>query len=285
MLKTTLRVVLTLAIFALAIFLGYRLWANYMYSPWTRDGRVRADVVAVAPDVNGVVTAVPVLDTERVLRGDILFVVDIARYQFAIAQAQAALTAARTDYDLKRAEAHRRAALDAAVVSRESRESTQATADAAAARALESEAALGLAKLNLERATVRAPTDGYVTNLGVHVGDYAVAGHPMLAIVDLHTFRVEGYFEETKLTHLRVGDPVDIQLMSGNQRLQGKISSLAHAIADPETAGLLSAVNPTFHWVRLAQRIPVRIDFTPMPTDVVLAAGMTCTLTVHPRRS
>lgn len=107
----------------------------------------------------------------------------------------------------------------------------------------------------------------------------------MLALVDLHTFHIEGYFEETKLTHLRVGDPVDIQLMSGDRQLHGKVASLAHAIADPESNGLLSAVNPTFHWVRLAQRIPVRIDFDPFQSNITLAAGMTCTLTVHPHTS
>jgi RND family efflux transporter MFP subunit len=285
MLKSAVRVALTLLMFALAIFVGYRLWAHYMYSPWTRDGRVRADVVAVAPDVAGLVVAVPVRDNQAVRKGDVLFIIDTARYQLAIAQAEAALSAAHTDSDLKRAEARRRAELDAAVVSRESRESTQAIAEAAAARVKEAEVALSLAQLNLERASVRAPTDGYVTNLNVHVGDFAVAGHPMLAVVDAHTFHVEGYFEETKLTHLHIGDIVDIALMSGDRHLQGKVVSLAHAIADPEAAGLLSAVNPTFHWVRLAQRIPVRIDFNEIPKDTILAAGMTCTLTVHPHPS
>ena len=285
MLKSILRVALTLAIFGVAIFIGYRLWAHYMYSPWTRDGRVRADVVAVAADVAGLVTSVPIIDNQRVRKGELLFTVDVARYQLAIAQAEAALTAARTDFDLKRAEARRRATLDAAVISRESRESTQAIADAAAARVREAEVALSLAQLNLERASVRAPTDGYVTNLNVHAGDFATAGHPMLAVVDQHTFHVEGYFEETKLTHLRVGDEVDIRLMSGNRQLPGKVVSIARAIADPEATGLLSAVNPTFHWVRLAQRIPVRINFVALPDDVTLVAGMTCTLTVHPHKS
>lgn len=281
--KSIMRAALTLAIFAAAIFIGYRLWAHYMYSPWTRDGRIRADVVAIAADVAGLVTAVPVIDNQRVGRGDILFTVDAARYQLAVAQAEAALAAARSDYELKRGEAGRRAQLDAAVVSRESREATQSTATAANARMREAEAAVALAQLNLERATVRAPTDGYVTNLNVHAGDFAVAGRPMLAVVDLHTFHVEGYFEETKLVHLHVGDRVNIRLMSGGRQLQGTVESFARAIADPEVAGLLSSVNPTFHWIRLAQRIPVRIAFDELPADVVLTAGMTCTLTVHPR--
>ena len=283
MLKSVLRVALTLVLVGIAVLIGYRLWTHYMDSPWTRDGRVRADVVAVAADVAGIVTAVPVHDNQRVAKGEPLFTVDAARYQLAVTQAEAALAAAHSEHDIKRAEAGRRAALDAAVVSRESREATQGGAATAAAKVREAEAALALAQLNLERATVRAPTDGYVTNLNVHPGDFAVAGHPLLAVVDLHTFHVEGYFEETKLTHIAVGDAVDIRLMSGGRRLRGTVVSFARAIADPETAGLLSAVNPTFHWIRLAQRIPVRIDFEELPPDVVLAAGMTCTLTVVPK--
>lgn len=282
MFKSILRVAATLAIFLLAIFIGNRLWAHYMYSPWTRDGRVRADVVAIAPDVAGLVTEVGVVDNQRVRKGDALFVIDVARYRIAVAQAEAALAAARAEYDVKHAEAQRRAALDAAVVSRESRESTQALATTGQARVREAEAALALAQLNLERATVHAPTDGYVTNLKVYAGDYAVAGKPIMAVVDQHTFHVEGYFEETKLTHVHVGDTVEIRLMSGGAKLSGRVASFARAIADPEASGLLSAVNPTFHWVRLAQRIPVRIEFDKLPDGIVLAAGMTCTLTVHP---
>lgn len=282
MLKSILRVAATLAILLLAILVGYRLWAHYMYSPWTRDGRVRADVIAIAPDVAGLVTAVDVADNQRVRKGDPLFAIDAARYQLAVAQAEAALAGARAEYDVKRTEAQRRAALDAAVVSRESRESTQALATTGQARVREAEAALALAQLNLERTIVRAPTDGYATNLNVHVGDFAVAGKPILAVVDLHTFHIEGYFEETKLTHVHVGDAVDIRLMSGGVRLSGRVASFARAIADPEASGLLSAVNPTFHWVRLAQRIPVRVEFDALPDGIVLAAGMTCTLTVHP---
>ncbi|MGH8460828.1 MAG: efflux RND transporter periplasmic adaptor subunit [Stenotrophobium sp.] len=280
--NSIMRVTLTVLIFAAALFLGYRLWTHYMYSPWTRDGRIRADVIRVAPDVAGPVTAVAVHDNQEVHKGDLLFSVDAARYLIAVQQVQALLDAVRTEMTQKQREAHRRATLDAAVVSSESRQSASAASAAATAKAQEAEAALAAAQLNLQRTQVLAPVDGYVTHLEVHPGDYAVAGRPMLAVVDRHSFRAEGYFEETKIPGLRVGDAVDIRLMSGGPVLKGHVESIARAIADTEDNGLLSSVNPTFHWVRLAQRIPVRIHIDRIPQDLILSSGMTCTVTVHP---
>ncbi|BDG10648.1 efflux RND transporter periplasmic adaptor subunit [Anaeromyxobacter paludicola] len=280
--KTLLRPALTLAVLAVASLAGHALWVRYMYAPWTRDARVRADVIQVAPDVGGQVVEVPVADNQRVRRGDVLFTIDAARYRLAVKQARASLAGARTDRELRRAESSRRASLDGTVVSSENRQAARAAADAAEAREQQAEAALASAELDLERTRVRAPADGYVTNLGVHPGSYAVAGHPMLAVVDARSFRVEGYFEETKLAGVQVGAPVDVRLMSGGQRLRGRVASIARAIGEPEVEGLLSNVNPTFHWVRLAQRIPVRIALDPAAEVAALAAGMTCTVTVRP---
>lgn len=282
MLKTLFRGAITLVMLGAAIITAWLLWSHYMYSPWTRDGRVRADIIAVAPDVTGFVVAVPVRDNQSVRKGDVLFAVDPSRYRLALAQAEAALAMARTDAAIRRTEARRRALLGDQVVSSENRETTHSAAQAADARVRELEAALGLAQLNLERTEVRAPTDGFVTNLNVHPGDFAVAGKAMLAVVDRHTFRIEGYFEETKIPALRIGDAADIRLIGGGPHLTGTVVSLARAIAEPDIAGLLSNVNPTFHWVRLAQRIPVRIELTDIPEHVVLAAGMTCTVTIKP---
>ncbi|MGH8455759.1 MAG: efflux RND transporter periplasmic adaptor subunit [Stenotrophobium sp.] len=284
MLKPLLRFALTLLILAAAIFIGYRLWSHYMYSPWTRDGRIRADIISVAPDVAGLVESVAVRDNQAVHKGDLLFSVDASRYRIAAQQATATVAAAQTNQSLKQREARRRATLDAAVVSSENRQSAGAAADAASAQLQEAEAAQSAAQLNLERTQVLAPVDGYVTNLNVHPGDYAVAGHPILALVDLHSFRVEGYFEETKIPSMHVGDEVDIRLMSGGPQLRGHVESIARAIANTDDGGLLSNVNPTFHWVRLAQRIPVRIHIDQIPDGVILSAGMTCTITVQADR-
>lgn len=283
MLKTAFRFAATGIALLAAVVIASRLWNHYMYSPWTRDARIRADVVAVAPDVGGLVTAVSAADNQSVRRGDLLFQIDAARYRLAVARAAAELAAAHTEFALKQAEALRRVQMRSGAISEEDRESARAAAQGAAARVQAAEAALAEAQLNLQRTGVRAPVDGYVTNLNVHTGDYAVAGHAMLALVDRHSFRAEGYFEETKIPSLHVGDRVDIRLMSSGAHLRGSIASIARAIAAPDTAGLLSNVNPTDHWVRLAQRIPVRIAIDALPAQVALAAGMTCTVTVQPR--
>ncbi|HTV86903.1 MAG TPA: HlyD family secretion protein [Dyella sp.] len=328
--KTALyiRVALTIIIVLIAVLLARALWKHYMYSPWTRDGTVRADVVRIAPDVSGLVTQVNVVDNQVVKKGEVLFVIDRARYVDALGQAKANLAAARaavvaaganldaakagiaqsrSNYDMYAAQSKRRQAL-ADVVSSEDRANAQATADAARAALSkaqagqeqaaaaqqqaeaaqkQAEAALATAQLNVERTEVRATVDGYVTNLLVRVGDYATAGAPRLALIDSHSFWIDGYFEETKLPQVHVGDDVDIRLMSGGVHLHGTVEGIARAIAEatnPTSTDLLANINPTFNWVRLAQRVPVRvrIDFAHMPAGTVLVAGQTATLIVHP---
>ncbi len=280
--KTLLRFGITLAALAAASLLGLRLWDRYMYAPWTRDARVRADVIAVAPDVSGIVTEVRVADDQPVRKGDLLFTVDPSRYRIAVERARAALASAQTDEALKTSEARRRAQLDETVVSSENRQSAQFGAEGAHARVRQLEAALAAAEVDLDRTRVLAPADGYVTNLNVFRGSYATSGRAMVAVVDRRSFRVEAYFEETKLPAVRPGLAVDVRLMSGGRHLRGRVEGLARAIAVPEVEGILSNVNPTFHWVRLAQRVPVRIVLDAVPEDVLLTAGMTCTVRIEP---
>ncbi|HZR36716.1 MAG TPA: HlyD family secretion protein [Nevskia sp.] len=282
-LKSMLRFLLTGAIFAVAVLVAIALWRHYMYSPWTRDGRVKADVISLAPDVSGLVTEVPVKENQLVHAGDVVLRIDAQRYKFALAQAEAAVAARKADYQIKRSEAARRASLSGVVISSENRESALSSATAAEALYQEAEAARDTARLNLERTEVRAPVDGYITNLDIHPGDYASAGRQLMAVLDSHSFRINGYFEETKLPHLKAGDKVRIRLMSGGPELQGHIDSLARGITDrdnPDGPRLLANVNPTFNWVRLAQRVPVRIAIDQVPDGVVLASGMTCTVIV-----
>ena len=282
MLQRLIRLTLTLGLITAAVVAGHALWIRYMDAPWTRDGRVRADVIAVAPDVAGIVTQVGVVDNQEVRKGAMLFTVDEARYRLAVEQAQSALEAARIESSLKRAEAQRRASLEAVVISSENQQAAMSAAGSAGARLRAAQSALAAARLNLERAKVLAPADGYVVNLNVHPGDYAVVGRPLIAIVDRHSFRVEAYFEETKLPGVHSGDAAEVRLLAGNAPLRGHVEGLARAISEPDVAGLLSSVNPTFHWVRLAQRIPVRIAIDAMPAGVVLASGMTCTVVLRP---
>ncbi|MBC2680022.1 MULTISPECIES: efflux RND transporter periplasmic adaptor subunit [Pseudomonas] len=274
----------TLLVLALAIFIGRQLWVHYMQTPWTRDGRVRADIVNVAADVSGYVTAVPVRDNQRVRKGDVLLQIDPAHYRLAVKQAQALVASRKAAWDMRKVNASRRADLDELVISRESREDASNVAASALADYQQAEARLEAAQLDLDRTRVLATVDGYVTNLNVHVGDYARVGEAKLAVVDEHSFWVYGYFEETKLPHVHVGDAAQLQMMSG-ETLKGHVDSISRGIYDrdnPQSRELTADVNPTFNWVRLAQRVPVRIQLDEVPEGMLLAAGTTCTVIVTP---
>lgn len=276
--------VATAVILIVAILIGRTLWVHYMDEPWTRDGRVRAEIVNVAPDVSGAVVELPVRDNQFVKQGDLVMQIDPSHFRIAVEQAQAAVAARRAELQMRRADAARRADLDALVVSKESRENSAQTASSAEAQYQQALAALDAAKLNLERTRVVAPVDGYVTNLQVFKGDYASTGQAKLAIVDSHSFWVYGYFEETKLPRVKIGAKAEMRLMSGGV-LKGHVESISRGIYDrdnPQSRDLVADVNPTFNWVRLAQRVPVRIHIDEVPKDLVLSAGTTCTVIVEP---
>lgn len=276
--------VATLAIFAIAVLLGRALWVHYMDSPWTRDGRIRAEIINIAPDVSGQIVEFPVRDNQFVHRGDVLMRIDPDHYRIAVQQAEALVAARKADLQMRRDDAARRQDLDAMVVSKESRENAMIQVASAQAQYEQALAQLAAARLNLERTTVVAPVDGYVTNLSAYRGDYAVAGQPKLAIVDSHSFWVYGYFEETKIPLLKVGDPAEMRLMSGAV-LKGHVEGISRGIADrdnPISRELLADVNPTFNWVRLAQRVPVRIHIDEVPDGLILSAGTTCTVVITP---
>jgi RND family efflux transporter MFP subunit len=274
--------VATAVILVIAILIGHRLWVHYMDEPWTRDGRVRAEIVNVAPDVSGAVVELPVRDNQFVHKGDLIMQIDPSHYAIAVEQAKAAVAARAAELAMRRADAARRADLDAAVVSRENRENASQTASGAAAQYQQALAALDAAQLNLARTRVVAPVDGYITNLNVFRGDYATAGNAKLAIIDSHSFWVYGYFEETKLPRVKLGAPAEMRLMSGGV-LKGHVDSISRGIYDrdnPQSRDLVADVNPTFNWVRLAQRVPVRIHIDEVPEGLVLSAGTTCTVIV-----
>jgi len=327
-LSSILRFALTAAIVLVAALITHALWKRYMYSPWTRDARVRADIVRIAPDVSGIVTQVPVRDNQEVKKGDVLFEVDRARFEYAVDQAQANLAAAqaaaraagasseaasaaisarRADYEKAAEQSERRQKIAGNVISAEMRSDAAATANSARATLHQAQAArdqagaareqaiaaveqasvaLDRAKLDLERTQVRAPVDGYVTNLEIHPGDYAAAGTPRIALIDRNSYWIYGYFEETKLPYVHVGDGVEIRFLAGDVVARGKVESIARGIGDtdnPTGASLLANVTPTFSWVRLAQRVPVRIsiDTTRLPQGFALAMGMTATVVVR----
>ncbi|QCP50078.1 HlyD family secretion protein [Trinickia violacea] len=274
----------TAVIFVVAILIGHKLWVYYMDEPWTRDGRVRAEIVNIAPDVSGYVVELPVKDNQFVKKGDLLMLIDPAHYQIAVEQAQAAVAARKAELQMRLDDAKRRADMDSLVVSKESRENASHTASSAEAQYQQAIAALDAAKLNLERTRVVAPVDGYVTNLNVFKGDYATTASPKLAIVDSHSFWVYGYFEETKLQRVKIGAKAEMRMMGGGV-LKGHVESISRGIYDrdnPASRDLVADVNPTFNWVRLAQRVPVRIHIDEVPDGLVLSAGTTCTVVVKP---
>ncbi|WP_338332714.1 HlyD family secretion protein [Acetobacter sp. LMG 32666] len=284
LLRTLIRVVLTLAVVSLAIVLGITLWNVYMIAPWTRDGRVRVYVVDVAPEVAGTVVQIPVVDNQFVHKGDPLFVLDPVRFRLAIREAQARLDGALEDLKLKRNDAKRRMGLGG-IVSAEEQEVFNSNVATQIAAVDAARAALDVAKLNLQRSVLYSPVNGYVTNLNLRVGDYAAASQARMAVIDADSYWVYGYFEETKMWGVHVGDVARVKLMGYKPILAGHVVSIARGINDtngtPDKLGLQD-VNPIFTWVRLAQRIPVRIHLDHVPDSVTLAAGMTATVSVGP---
>lgn len=277
-------IVLTLVAVVIAAVVLKHLWHYYRDEPWTRDGHLRADVIQVAPDVSGLVTAVEVTDNQPVRRGQPLFQIDRSRYQLALDQAQAAAEkATATLHQLQRESSRNHTLSD--LISKEIVEEGRSKVAVGQAALDQAKNAVDLARLNLQRTTVLSPVDGFVNDRTVRVGDYVNTGHPVLSVVDRRSFHVDGYFEETKLSHIHLGQPVKIEVMGEAHLLHGHVQSIAAGIEDRDRtpgSNLLPDINPTFNWVRLAQRVPVRIKLDGDPGDVRLIVGRTATVTVLP---
>lgn len=282
---TLARSAATIVIAGGALAVAIWMWNHYERSPWTRDGRVRADVVRVTPDIGGLITSVQVHDNQQVKAGDLLFVIDTPRYALALQQANAQVASARATYGQARRTAARDLSLGdlVAVEAHEQNVAAVATAEAALAQAMR---ARDGAALNLRRTKVFASVNGVVTNLDLHPGDFVAAGQQAMALIDRDSLRIEGYFEETKLPMICLGAPVHVRLMGEAADLSGHVDSIAFGINDSsrsDSGNLLPTVNPTFSWVRLAQRIPVRVRLDKVPGEISLIAGRTATVTVEPQ--
>jgi multidrug resistance efflux pump len=277
---------ITLAVIAAAVVLGRAMWDAYMGAPWTRDGTVRAYVVTMAPEVAGQIVELPVKDNQFVHKGDLLMVIDPTNYRIAVSLNEAAVQQAQANAQNAEREAKRRQELTSLAVTTEEKQTFASNAVAAQAQYQQAAANLNQARVNLERTQIRSPVNGWVTNLLAQLGDYANVGQNIISLVDADSFWIDGYFEETNLEPIRVGDPASIKLMGYSQILRGHVDSIARGInvsnAQPNGQGL-ATVNPIFTWVRLAQRIPVRVHIDEVPEGVVLAAGMTATVQIDPR--
>jgi multidrug resistance efflux pump len=277
---------ITLATTVFAVVLGWATWDTYMGAPWTRDGTVRTYVVTMAPEVAGRIVELSAADNQFVHKGDLLLVIDPTNYKIALQLADAAVNQAQAVAQNAQREAERRRKLDDLSVSVEQKQSFDANAVAAQAQYQQAVANRDQAKVNLERTQIRSPVNGWVTNLLAQLGDYATVGRNEISIVDADSFWVDAYFEETQLASVHEGDPAEIKLMSYGQIVRGEVGSVARGInvsnVQPDQQGL-ATVNPIFTWVRLAQRVPVRIRINQVPDGVRLVAGMTATVQVDAR--
>jgi len=281
--RRILPVAITVATAALAVGLGRATWDVYFAAPWTRDGTVRAYVVTMAPEVSGRIVELPLADNQFVHKGDLLMVIDPTDYQIAVSRSEAAVQQTEANAQNAAREAHRRQLLTDLSVTKEEKETYASNAIVAQAQYQQAVANLKQARVNLERTVIRSTVNGWVTNLLARLGDYANVGQNEISVVDADSFWVDGYFEETNVESIHVGDPAEVKLMGYREILRGHVASIARAInvanAQPNGQGLAN-VNPIFTWVRLAQRIPVRIHIDHVSDGVVLSAGMTATVQV-----
>jgi multidrug resistance efflux pump len=279
-------ILITLATTALAGALSWAMWTAYMGTPWTRDGTVRTYVVTMAAEVAGRIVELPAIDNQFVHKGDLLLVIDPTNYRIAVKLADATVEQAKATADNAAREAERRRKLSNLAVTVEEQQTYDATSLSANAQYQQAIANRDQANVNLERTQIRSPVSGWVTNLLVQQGDYATVGKNLISIVDADSFWVDAYFEETRLASVREGDPAKIKLIGYSQIVRGEVGSIARGInvpnAQPNSEGL-ATVNPIFTWVRLAQRVPVRIRIDQVPDGIRLVAGMTATVEIGPR--
>src|SRR3984957_13286814 len=288
--KSRIRVVpvlITLGSVAVAALFAWATWQAYMSAPWTRDGTVRAYVVTMAPEVAGRIVKLTVADNQFVHKGDVLFEIDPADYRIALeqAQAQAQRDGAALDYARANQDRQARLAKEGWASTNVYQQTTSTMHQSEGVVALD-KAAIAKAQLDLSRTVIHSPVNGYVTNLLAQLGDYATIGQKLISVVDADSFWVDGYFEETGLASISEGDPATVKLMGYKQVVHGHVGGVARGInipnAQPDSAGLAS-VNPIFTWVRLAQRVPVRIHIDQVPDGVRLVAGMTGTVQIDPQ--
>lgn len=281
------RVGTTLALVLMAVLGARWMWNRSEAEPWTRDGRVRADIVQIAPDVSGLVTEIDVRDNQAVHRGQLLFVIDRPRFALALRQAESTLALDRSTLAQAAREDRRNRKLGD-LVSTEVVEEGAAKVEQLRAGLAQAVAARDLAALNLQRTSVVAPVDGIVSNFEMRPGNYLTAGHPAMALVYNRSLHIDGYFEETKLPAIRIGDPARVELMGVADPVLGHVESIAGGVEDRErgpSGDLLENINPTFSWVRLPQRIPVRIAIDRVPAGLRLIPGRTATVIITPRNA
>ncbi|MFK4509971.1 multidrug resistance efflux pump [Bradyrhizobium daqingense] len=223
-------------------------------------------------------------DNQFVHKGDVLYVIDPFDFDVAVRIDKALVDQRAADLEVKQAEFDRRQHLSDLATTPE--EQQIFAGNAAQAKAAFEAAAhqLAQAELNLKRTNVVSPVDGYVTNLLLRVGDYATTGVSNISVIDSNSFWIDGYFEETKMACVCVGDRAEAQLIGYSRPIIGHVKTVTRGVsvsnAAAGTQGLPN-VDPIYTWVRLAQRVPVRLAIDTVPVDVPLVSGMTATVTIR----
>ena len=272
------RILFTLAMVACAGVLSQHLWDYYMEAPWTRDGRICVDVVNLSPDVSGLVSDVPVQDNQPVHKGDVLFRIDRARFTLAFEQTKARVAGTRAELKMAQNNLERyQKLLATAAVTRQQLEQVETAYKQATAAYDQARADHDLAAYNLTCTEIKAPV-----NLSLWPGSYVKSGESAMALINTDSFYVAGYFEEIKLERIHIGDAAIVSPMGSSLSLNGHVESITYGINDRERGrdSLLVDINPTFSWVRLAQRIPVRIHLDSVPQAVKLVAGRTVSVAI-----
>lgn len=278
----------TLAAVIAAGYVLSNMFSEYLFQPWTRDGHVRAQVIKITPRVSGPIVELPINDNQAVIKGDLLFRIDPRTYELAVEQAEAKLQQALASELVKQDQADRgnelyrkdRGAISEQALVRKKNDLLVARANVQVARSN-----LEKARLDLEFTEVRAPVDGYVTNLLLRYGSQTVANQPALALIDSNSFWVHGFFKETQVEYVRKDNKAVIKLMTyPDDPLEGVVESMGWGIAQQDgapAADLLPSINPSFDWIRLAQRIPVRIRLTQIPDQVDLRVGTSASVFIE----
>jgi multidrug resistance efflux pump len=275
----------TFAIALAALLIAFLTWQQYVMAPWTRDGTVRVQVANVAPQISGQINDIRVVDNQYVHKGDVLYTIEPFDFEVAQRTGVATVQQRAADLQVKQVESERRQHLTNLATTAEEQQIFAGNAVQAKAALDAAQQQLAQAEINLKRTRVLSPVNGYVTNLLMRVGDFARAGTSNISVIDTDSFWIDGYFEETKLERICVGDRAEAKLMGYAQPIIGRVGTVTRGISVSNAgAGAqgLPNVDPVYTWVRLAQRVPVRISIDTVPSGVPLISGMTATITVRP---
>nr|WP_271576768.1 HlyD family secretion protein [Bradyrhizobium sp. CCBAU 11361] len=278
-----LRKLATAGIAIVAVAVALVTWDQYNAGPWTRNGRVRVQVASVAPQISGQIKELRIADNQFVHKGDILYVIEPFDFEVALRAHRAALQQKIADMNVKESQSERRSRLSDLSASVEQKQVYEGNALQAKAAVDAANEQVAQAEINLQRTEVRSPVNGFVTNVLLREGDYAHQGATNVSIIDADSYWIDGYFEETKLERLCVGDRAEAKLMGYAAPIIGHIATVTRGIsvsnAAASTQGLPN-VDPVYTWVRLAQRVPVRIAIDNVPPGVPLVSGLTATITI-----